>query len=244
MNNQFSLKRLCHYAKADMVTNRRKYLLSLALVATVAMVLHYISYISTQDTIIYTNGQMTSNGVNFTNTYGYIVFFLVAIITFYISKSFNRFYNKGYASANLMLPVSNAEKFTYISVWNLLIYPVTLTFVAWLVAQGWAWSLNLENNLIYFINILNIPISTFISKVIATLILLILIPFVGSIIFRRMQYLFTLIISITLFILVMSFESNIKIFQFLIENTWTIFIIEIIMLGFVYWRFKRLQITK
>lgn len=107
MNNTFDINRFGRYAKAELHAESRRLLRGLAIFFGVAILMYtlFIYFVGN-------NGYNDPKEVFFLANSISLQIILIASIV-YISASFSPFLKRGLATQNMMLPVSNAEKFTY-----------------------------------------------------------------------------------------------------------------------------------
>lgn len=142
MSDKFSWKRFGLFVRAELAGERRNLLLKLGGFVVFCMVMYMLWNVR----VIFGSGHADYNG-----GVGYVAArFLVAmamgfIVYFNLSGSFKRYFSKGRASAGFMLPAAKSEKFLYVSLLNLIVVPVILIGLALLNDMMWAGLLGFEN---------------------------------------------------------------------------------------------------
>lgn len=178
--NDFSFSRFCKYAKAELCSNRKFLLLLAGSAATYFLIVHYFGYLANKD----------SGTMQFTVT---IIFSWLAISIFsivLISKAFSKYYNKGYATSTIMMPVAQSEKFLYVMAFYYIIAPVTLIGIAYIINLMWSMGCSIDNQfLLLHFDIID-------ARVISVFITQLSIFLFGAIFFRRNQFFLTALSSI------------------------------------------------
>lgn len=182
--NNFSFKRLGQYAKAEMCSNRKMIYLLLSSALAYFMIVFYINHLATNSDVLV--GSMRS-------IIGPIGFSWAAVVIFTIvftSTSFRNYFNKGYNSAAIMLPVSQAEKFVFTLVLYTFVVPITLIIIGYLTSLGWSAAYGLDNPFFTLINYKGTGLTIIISAVSSLSCF-----FFGGVFFRRNQFLLTMLCS-------------------------------------------------
>lgn len=260
MKNRFSPARLGLYARAEITSNTRTLLLLLGSVIAFFAIIFYLNHLNmpTNITIMNDAGEWrVETGYIIAMPIGFCWAMIVVISIVNISTTFRNFFNKGYSSATMMLPVAKSEKFIYATVLNMIIVPALLILAASLLALAWSSGYDIEYR--FFTGE---PRAWFDGGLVGFAFLSIFL--LGSVMFRRLQLLFTLI-SITGIGIVMALLSNWAnklgmwnwLHDALSDNTgfihtiWQRSTLEIILSVFIVgmwllsWnKFRKLQITK
>lgn len=144
MNNKFSWSRFGRFARAELVGERRAWLLKLGSFLTLCMVIYLLCNISV---II---DQMSGEGIedislNYMMARFFTSIVLFFLITYNLSCSFKRYFSKGRAAAIMMLPVTKSEKFLYATLVNLIVIPCVLLALYLLSDVLWARLLGFDN---------------------------------------------------------------------------------------------------
>lgn len=142
MNDNFSWKRFGLLVRSEMAGERRGLLLKLGGFVVFCVVMYMLWNIK----VIFGGGVIEYNG-----GLGYVAprFFVIVgmgfIVYFNLSGSFKRFFSRGKAPAAFMLPAAKSEKFLYASLLNLIVVPVILIAIALLNDMLWAYLLGFDN---------------------------------------------------------------------------------------------------
>lgn len=144
MNNKFSWSRFGRFARAELVGERRAWLLKLGSFLALCMVIYLLCNISV---II---GQMSGEGIedislNYMMARFFTSIVLFFLITYNLSCSFKRYFSTGRAAAIMMLPVTKSEKFLYATLVNLIVIPCVLLVLYLLSDVLWARLLGFDN---------------------------------------------------------------------------------------------------
>lgn len=265
MNDNFSWKRFGLLVRSEMAGERRGLLLKLGGFVVFCVVMYMLWNIK----VIFGGGTVEYNGgLGYVAPRLFIAIGMGFIVYFNLSGSFKRFFSRGKASAALMLPAAGSEKFLYASLLNLIVVPVVLIAIAVLNDMLWAHLLGFKNicqaismyseqisspeQAVLFssgFNFANV-ISTFSGMAFF---------FLGAVVFRRHQFLLTLLVNFVLTIpyliylqIVVLNDPQSMTERFLWMNTdtgiWTIAgsgALFTLLWIFVAWRrFSTLQITK
>ncbi|WP_274957253.1 hypothetical protein [Millionella massiliensis] len=205
MNNKFSWSRFGRFARAELVGERRAWLLKLGSFLALCMVVYLLWNINE------VFGQSDENPFNeihvdfslnrFMSRF-FVLIVLFFLIAYNLSCGFKRYFSKDRAAAIMMLPVTKGEKFLYVALMNLILIPAVLIVLALLNDLLWALLLGFDNVFgllnwvtegfsetqlqLFWRQITIYAASTFTSM---TFFL------AGAIVFRRHQFLWTLLIS-------------------------------------------------
>lgn len=171
--NNFSFNRLSLFAKSEIGSNRKQMLLFAGISVAVFMVINYFNYIASGETVEFSGAVVAS------------WMFICGSVAINTSRAFQKYYHKGYASAALMLPVSQSEKFTFALVYNMLFVPFFLIVVGYAISLIWSMGCDAEN--IFFGFREEIVITVF--SALSTLSFF----FFGAVFFRRNQFGMTLL---------------------------------------------------
>lgn len=144
MNNKFSWSRFGRFARAELVGERRAWLLKLGSFLALCMVIYLLCNISV---II---DQMSGEGIedislNYMMARFFTSIVLFFLITYNLSCSFKRYFSTGRAAAIMMLPVTKSEKFLYATLVNLIVIPCMLLALYLLSDVLWARLLGFDN---------------------------------------------------------------------------------------------------
>lgn len=144
MNNKFSWSRFGRFARAELVGERRAWLLKLGSFLALCMVIYLLCNISV---II---DQMSGEGIedislNYMMARFFTSIVLFFLITYNLSCSFKRYFSTGRAAAIMMLPVTKSEKFLYATLVNLIVIPCVLLALYLLSDVLWARLLGFDN---------------------------------------------------------------------------------------------------
>lgn len=188
--NNFSFSRFVTYSKSELVSNRRMLLVLLGSVFAFFMITFYFNHLGQPSSIYHMEDGASEpiitkyyelNTPYILSWVGTLIFCMV-----FVSTAFKKYFQKGYASASLMLPVAQSEKFAFALIFNNIIVPLVLVGLASAVAYGWAMAYDIEWLFI------NIPPRAFFDAAMGTCIYMSMF-FYGSIFFRRNQFLYTLL---------------------------------------------------
>lgn len=182
--NNFSFKRLGQYAKAEMCCNRKMIYLLMSSALAYFMIVFYINYLATNSDALV--GSMRSIDIPIGFSWAAIVIFTGV----FISTSFRNYFNKGYNSAAIMLPVSQAEKFVFSLVLYTFVVPITLIIIGYLASLGWSTAYGLDNPFFIIIN------SNGTGLTVVSSISSLSCFFFGGVFFRRNQFLLTMLCSV------------------------------------------------
>ncbi|WP_071133783.1 hypothetical protein [Millionella massiliensis] len=144
MNNKFSWSRFGRFACAELVGERRAWLLKLGSFLALCMVIYLLCNIS-----VFID-QMSGEGIedislNYMMARFFTSIVLFFLITYNLSCSFKRYFSKGRATAIMMLPVTKNEKFLYATLVNLIVIPCVLLALYLLSDVLWARLLGFDN---------------------------------------------------------------------------------------------------
>ena len=144
MNNKFSWSRFGRFARAELVGERRAWLLKLVSFLALCTVIYLLCNISV---II---DQMSGEGIedislNYMMARFFTSIVLFFLITYNLSCSFKRYFSTGRAAAIMMLPVTKSEKFLYATLVNLIVIPCVLLALYLLSDVLWARLLGFDN---------------------------------------------------------------------------------------------------
>ena len=187
MNNKFSLKRYWLYSRAELMSNRRLYLLLMGGIFAMLNIFYYlpnigetkIKYSESSDWVVYHNASTPV-----INSW----FFLALFVLVFTSLAFRNYFNKGYSVATMMLPASKLEKFVFAAKFHLFIVPAILLGIGSLV--NWMWTASWDMPFNFFI--MGAPFRIFFDVALGVLFTLSL-YFIGAVLFRRLHFLFTLL---------------------------------------------------
>ena len=201
MNNKFSWSRFGRFARAELVGERRAWLLKLGSFLALCMVIYLLCNISV---II---DQMSGEGIedislNYMMARFFTSIVLFFLITYNLSCSFKRYFSTGRAAAIMMLPVTKSEKFLYATLVNLIVIPCVLLALYLLSDVLWARLLGFDNVFVQLSELkaemLESDLELFSRQmginVVAGLACMTFF-LAGAAVFRRHQFLWTLLIS-------------------------------------------------
>lgn len=204
MNDNFSWKRFGLLVRAELAGERRNLLLKLGGFVVFCLVIYMLWNIQ----VIFGSGEIhEGGGMGYVLPRLFVVMAMGFIVYFNLSGSFKRFFSRGKASAAFMLPAAKSEKFLYASLLNLIVVPVVLIAIAVLNDMLWAYLLGFDN-ICQVISMFSEKIYTpeqavlFSSgfnaaNVISTLSGMAFF-LLGAVIFRRHQFLLTLLVNFVL----------------------------------------------
>lgn len=265
MNDKFSWKRFGWLVQSEMAGERRGLLLKLGGFVVFCVVMYMLWNIK----VIFGGGTIGHNGgLGYVAPRFFVAIGMGFIVYFNLSGSFKRFFSRGNASAAFMLPAAKSEKFLYASLLNLVVVPVVLIVIAVLNDMLWAHLLGFRNicqaismyseqiyspeQAVLFssgFNAANI-ISTFSGMAFFLL---------GAVVFRRHQFLLTLLVNFVLTIPYLIYmqvagfnnpQSMVDLFRWMGTDSgiWTIagmgVLFALLWLYIAWRRFSTLQITK
>lgn len=142
MSDKFSWKRFGLFVRAELAGERRNLLLKLGGFVVFCMVIYMLWNIR----VIFGSGHVDYNGgVGYMAPRFFVAMAMGFIVYFNLSGSFKRYFSKGRASAGFMLPAAKSEKFLYASLLNLIGIPVILIGLALLNDMMWAGLLGFDN---------------------------------------------------------------------------------------------------
>lgn len=137
--NNFSIKRLGLYARAELCSNRKQLIMFSAGAFSFFMMVFYTSY-------LWTNPDSRYEHVNyFVNAIGASWLTLLIFSLVNISTAFKKYFDKGSATATLMLPVAPREKFAFALLFYVVVVPIVLVAMAYLVSLVWSVGCGVEN---------------------------------------------------------------------------------------------------
>lgn len=263
MNDKFSWKRMGLFMRADLAGERRSLLLKLGGFAVFCLVMYMLWNVK----MIFGGEGLDPNGVGYVMPRFFVAMGIGFIVYFNLSGSFRRYYSKGEASAFLMLPAAKSEKYLYAALLNLFVIPMILIGIALLIDLLWARLLGFENicsvlgqwwdKRSFFITD-RITVLFVLANIVSTLSGMAFF-LAGAVVFRRHQFLLTLlanfVLSIPLFVYTqVTFQTNPESvrdwFYWMVSDTgsWAILgsgVFFTFLWMFVAWRrFSALQITR
>lgn len=184
--NNFSIRRLALYAKAELCSNRKMLLILMSSAVAYFMIIFYINHLSMPQ--IFVDGEIKSR-YSIATALGFCWGAIMIFSVVYISTAFKPYLKKDSASTYLMLPVSQSEKFGFALVFHSVVVPVLLTILGFLVCAGWALANDVSNDFFSFSFGSLMPFISAIVSILSTLSLF----FLGAIFFRRNHFFLTLL---------------------------------------------------
>lgn len=172
----FSLDRFKSLVQLHFAIEGRKVLFSYAIIALLAIGLYTLTTISR-----YYEGEEPYPGQVITLGMLFVVVLVVSLKT--ISEGFRRYHNPGSAAANILLPATNAEKFTFQALWYCLVFPISLCLIVIINHLGWWLATGNGVDLLYGAELAEFDIVNNSIQTIAAVSLF----FSGAIFFRRRQ---------------------------------------------------------
>lgn len=265
MNDNFSWKRFGLLVRSEMAGERRGLLLKLGGFVVFCVIMYMLWNIK----VIFGSSVVDhNNGLGYVIPRLFVAMGMGFIVYFNLSGSFKRFFSRGKASAALMLPAAQSEKFLYAVLLNLIVVPVVLIVIAVLNDMLWAHLLGFRNicqaismysehvyspeQAVLFssgFNVANV-ISTFSGMAFF---------FLGAVVFRRNQFLLTLLVNFVLTIPYLIYmqvagfnnpQSMVDLFHWMGTDSgiWAIVgmgtLFTLIWMYIAWRRFSTLQITK
>lgn len=203
MKDNFSWSRLGRFAASELMCERRNLLLKLGGFVAFCVVMYMLWNIK----VIFGGGSVDNNdGLGYVAPRLFVAMGMGFIVYFNLSGSFKRYFSRGRASSAFMLPVAVSEKFLYATLLNVIVVPVVLIGIALLNDLLWAQVLGFENictvvsrwwdERIIFVTdritglfLVSNIVSTFSGMVFFL---------AGAVVFRRNQFLFTLLVNFVL----------------------------------------------
>lgn len=177
MNNNFSTKRFGQFACAEFRANGRQFILSVLTVTIISLVIFSLYYTAKRTPV-----------TNIDLPFGFSIATVIVATLFYASLSFKKYFNRSKAVEAFMIPASKSEKFTYHFLQNAIVFPFVSILIVLLITETWSLSLGIP---LFYSEMIgefwDYIIVAF--NIVATLSIF----FLGAIIFRRLQFLFTLL---------------------------------------------------
>lgn len=138
--NIFSTPRLLMFAKSELLSQKRMWLLWWCTIALVMLVLYGWDAYFTGDNSRFLNYDPSGVGLDnpITQVRGLLSFVSFFVTIVLISRSFSNYLQPRSACRLLMLPVSKAEQFTFITVFYFLVVPVVLFLTQFVIDFGFA----------------------------------------------------------------------------------------------------------
>ncbi|MDE5945108.1 MAG: hypothetical protein K2G93_05935 [Rikenella sp.] len=234
-NDRFSWKRFGLFARAEMAGQGRKTLFkAIGFALTCAMVYSLWNI----DAIFHTGHRIFA--VNLAAARGIVFLCFAFIVSLNLSRSFKRYFSKGEAVASFMTPVARSEKFLYAALKNMVVVPLGLLTIMWLNDLFWTTMLGRDD----FFGMLFDAIVKYMDIRLALFLLFVLLKgfcvlaffLAGAVLFRRHQYLGTLIaffvLNIPFFVLVQIEPGALLQTELAMDSTLGLAILDLIVLGF------------
>lgn len=263
VTNKFSWGRFWEYSRAVVLSERRSVLLKAFGFLGFCVIIYLIFNIGT----IFGGKHYIANETRYVMPRMFVIVAGSFLVFFNISSSFKRFFSRGKASAAFMLPVSRTEKFMHAFLGNVILVPLFLTLGVLLNDALWSGLIGIKpmwSELDWFISEIGRNMKEDHGWFVASLMIgqfsSLLFYFLGSVFFRRHQFIFTVIANIIIsipFILLMNImivrQLANRVDPFMMNQwmlDWSIpsFIFSVVfsvVLFYLAWRrFATLQITK
>lgn len=253
-NDRFSWKRFGLFARAEMAGQGRKTLFkAIGFALTCAMVYSLWNI----DAIFHTGHRIFA--VNLAAARGIVFLCFAVMVSRTLSQSFKRYFSKGEAVASFMTPVARSEKFLYAALKNMVVVPLGLLTILWLNDLLWTTLFGSGNFLGMLskavIEEMDVRLALFLLFVLLNGFALVAFFLAGAVLFRRHQYLGTLIaffvLNIPFFVLVQIEPGALLQTELAMDSTLGLAILDLIVLGFgslflfLAWRrFSTLPITQ
>lgn len=204
MKDNFSCKRFGLLAQAELSGERRSLLLRLGGFLVFCCVMYMLWNIK----VIFGGASVEDvEGVGYVAPRFFVFIGLLFVIYFNLSGSFKHFFSRGNAPASFMLPASQSEKFLYAALLNLVVIPVVLIGIVLLNDMLWAHLLGFDH-ICRDISTLSEKIYTseqavlfstgFVVANIVSIFSGMAFFLAGSVVFRRNQFLLTLLVNFLL----------------------------------------------
>lgn len=264
MKDTFSWKRFGLFARAELAGERRSLLLKLGGFVVFCLVIYMLWNIK----VIFAGGTVDAGGgVGYVLPRLFVAMAMGFIVYFNLSGSFKRYFSKGRGSSAFMLPAAGSEKFLYASLLNLIAVPVVLIVIALLNDALWAKLLGFDNICSVIgewwsrsIVLVTDPMTgLFLTANIVSTFSGMAFFLAGAVVFRRHQFLLTLLANFVLSIPVFVYmqvsvttdpESAIELLSWISSDTgsWVILgagVLFTLLWMYIAWRrFSTLQITR
>lgn len=203
MNDRFSWKRFGRLVRAELRAERRTLRLKVGSFVVFCMAMYMLWNIRV---IFGLSDGGSDEGVGYVAPRFCVAMAMGFIVYFNLSGSFKRYFSKGKAAAAFMLPAAKSEKFLYALLLNLLAVPIALIVIAVLNDILWACLLGFENvcdllgrwwnEKVYLITD-RITGLFLIANIVSTLSGMVFF-LAGAVVFRRHQFLLTLLANFVL----------------------------------------------
>ncbi len=254
MNDTFSWKRFGLFARAELAGQGRRMLLKAGGFALTCFMIYSLWNI---DAIFNTGHRFFSFSIAGARGFAWIVFTVIVMVN--LSRSFKRYFSKGEAVTALTIPAARSEKFLYVALKNMLFVPLGLELILCLNDVLWTTLFGHTNlfGMLFdaIVKYMDIRLALFLLFVLLNGFALLAFFLAGAVVFRRHQFLGTLIaffvLNIPLFVLVQIEPGMVYQFNRTMDWPTNMAILDLVTLGIgILWiyiarrRFSTLQITK
>lgn len=244
MNNSFSIKRLWAFSCAEIGAQRRALIINFAVLSGLMILFYLISFSTNMISPI------EFEPLKFEGTHRICIFMISISMIVYVAGIFIKYHRGREASAAMLLPISKGEKFTYALLFSMMAVPLALCLIDFVIfhMMSFVWGVSSE------VRYLGWQYTTAGSLINASIgsVAIMSTFFLGAVIFRRRQLLYTIITQATIsisFVLSMIAYYNITgsngwdFPNSALWIRWSLFaVFTALMIFLAWWRFKKLQI--
>lgn len=240
-NQNFSMARFARYSVSELAANKRSLLLTLLCVVCGV----FMIYLITMMRYLYM-GEVSPVYIIFPRALSIAVIALFAVV--YISRSFKAYHNSKSAPFAMLIPASKGEKFTYQFLLNVILLPVVMLLAFWFVdslfKELYGFDLTLYSEVM-------MPLWGINSAQVLLKISCAFLFFLGAILFRRRQLIYTILSIVAINFLISILEIGLIGYtgqvgsNGLLENVNYVYIPIVFIIAsmwFAWYKFKKLQI--